>query len=349
MDVMWAALVVVVVVVTVVAAVSVLRRPRGSDLNSVRQYHSALGTIEQMSARSGQSSVRVVGQPGGPGNDPGLAGAGHPDSRSGSMAPATPGEGDHGLGRGGPLVFDDARPVDGNPVDPSARPATVSRTDRAQRHALHSMNRRPRRGTAVMAAVVVLVLFGALAFIGSRRSPSADHPHSATTVADPRSSGRSTTTSTTTSSTTSGTSRHKSHAHGKTGTPRPTPTTIPTAIVASSSTPGSAVYPVAANSYRVLVSVTAPCWVQATTLSTGATLWTGTLQAGANQVIEATGVVKVELGAPGAILTVDNVPVTLPTPEHTPFEATFQPSLTAAPGSTTTLAPTTTTTTFPAG
>jgi hypothetical protein len=347
---MLAALVVVVLIVTVVAAASVLRRPRGSDLHSVRQYHSALGTIEQMSARSGQSSVRVVGPAGGPGNDAGLAGVEdreHPDTGSGSMPPATPGEGDEPVGRGGPLVFDDARPRDRYKVDPSARSAAVSRTDRAQRNALHSMNRRPRRGTAVMVAVVALALFGALAFMGSRRSPSADHPHGATTstVTDPRSSARSTTTS----STASGTSHPKSHAHAKGGTPRPTPTTIPSAIVASSSTAASAVYPVADNSYRVAVSVAAPCWVLATTVSTGATLWTGTLQAGATQVIQATGVVKVELGAPSATLTVDNVHVTFPTPVHTPFVATFQPSVTPPPGSTTTLAPTTPSTTIPAG
>jgi hypothetical protein len=335
MDVMWAALVVVVLIVTVVAAVSVLRRPRSSDLNSVRQYHSALGTIEQMSTRSGQSSVRVVGD------------RGHPDTGSGSTPLATPGEGDQPVGRGDPLVFDEARSGNGNPVEPSARPAPVSRTDRVQRHALHSMNRRPRRGTAVMVVVVALALFGALAFIGSRRSPSAGHPRGATTstVTDSRSSGRSTTTS----STASGASHAKSHAHAKGGTSRPTPTTIPSAIVASSSTAASAVYPVADNSYRVAVSVAAPCWVLATTVSTGATLWTGTLQAGATQVIQATGVVKVELGAPGATLTLDNVPVTFPTPEHTPFVATFQPSVTPPPGSTTTLATTTPSTTIPAG
>jgi hypothetical protein len=348
MDAMWAALVVVALIVTVVAAVSVLRRPRGSDVNSVRQYHSALGTIEQMSARSGQSSVSVVGPPGEPGNGAGLAGVGdrgHLDTGSGSMPPATPGEGDEPVGRGGPLVFDDARPRDRHQVDPSARPAAVSRTDRAQRHALHSMNRRPRRGTAVMVAVVALALFGALAFIGSRRSPSADRPHGATTstVTGTRTSARSTTTS----STASGTSHPKSHAKGR--TPRPTPTTTPSAIVASSSTAASAVYPVADNSYRVAVSVAAPCWVLATAVSTGATLWTGTLQAGATQVIQATGVVKVELGALSATLTVDNVPVTFPTPVHTPFVATFQPSATPPPGSTTTLAPTTPSTTIPAG
>ncbi len=87
----------------------------------------------------------------------------------------------------------------------------------------------------------------------------------------------------------------------------------------------------------------------ATVVSTGATLWTGTLQAGANQVIQATGTVKVELGAPGATLTVDNVPVTFPTPQHTPFVATFQPSVTPPPGATTAPAPTIPSTTIPAG
>ena len=46
-----------------------------------------------------------------------------------------------------------------------------------------------------------------------------------------------------------------------------------------------------------------------------------------------------ELGALGATLTVDNVPVIFPTPQHTPFVATFQPSVTPPPGSTTTSAP----------
>jgi hypothetical protein len=119
--------------------------------------------------------------------------------------------------------------------------------------------------------------------------------------------------------------------------------------VASSSTAVSAVYPVADNSYRVAVSVAGPCWVLATAVSTGATLWTGTLQAGATQVIPATGTTKVELGALGATLTVDNVPVTFPTPQRTPFVATFQPSVAPPPGSTTTSSPTSPSTTAPIG
>jgi hypothetical protein len=351
MDVMWAALIAVVLVVTVVAAVSVLRRPRGSDLNSVRQYHSALGTIEHISARSGQSSVRVVGPTGGTGDDASPAGVvdgegGHPADGSGSMPAGTPGEGDGSPGRGGPVVFDDARPHDRFRYEHAARGAPMSRTDRAQRHALHSMNRRPRRGTAVMVAVVALALFVALAFVGSRRSTSANHPRGVTssTVTD-----HTTARSTTTTSTAAGASHRKGHAHGKAVTPRPTPTTIPTAIVASSSTAVSAVYPVDDNSYRVVVSVAAPCWVLATSVSSGATLWTGTLPTGASQVIQATGTIKVELGALSATLTVDNVPVTLPTPVHSPFVATFQPSVTPTPGATTTLAPTSPSTTIPIG
>jgi hypothetical protein len=198
-----------------------------------------------------------------------------------------------------------------------------------------------------MVAVVALALFVALAFIGSRRSPSANHAHGATASTATRSTTSA--RSTTTRSTAAATSHQKSHAHGKAVTPRPTPTTIPTAIVASSSTPTTAVYPVADNSYRVAVRVAAPCWVLATAVSTGATLWTGTLQAGATQVIQATGTTKVELGAPGATLTVDNVPVTFPTPQHTPFVATFQPSVTPPPGSATTTVPTSPSTTIPIG
>ena len=114
-------------------------------------------------------------------------------------------------------------------------------------------------------------------------------------------------------------------------------------MVALSSTGASALYPVANNSYTVTVTASAPCWVLATVASSGSTLWTGTLQAGGSQAIQATGAVKLELGAPSVTLTVDNVPVVLPTPVHTPFVATFQPTAAAPSGAATT----TTTTTVP--
>ena len=50
-----------VVVVAVLAALMFLRlRPRGGDLESVRSYHSALGTLEHLSERIGPPTVRPV-------------------------------------------------------------------------------------------------------------------------------------------------------------------------------------------------------------------------------------------------------------------------------------------------
>jgi hypothetical protein len=118
-----------------------------------------------------------------------------------------------------------------------------------------------------------------------------------------------------------------------------TTTTIPKQIVALTSTSTSATFPVGESAYKVTVATSGPCWVQAITVETGSTLWEGTLQAGQVQVIPASGPVTVELGAPAATLKIDNIPVVLPVPLHTPFVARFQPS-TAAPtgtGTTTTV------------
>jgi hypothetical protein len=81
--------------------------------------------------------------------------------------------------------------------------------------------------------------------------------------------------------------------------------------------------------------------VQAITVATGSTLWEGTLQAGQVQVIPASGPVTVELGAPAVTLKMDNIPVVLPVPLHTPFVARFQPSTPtpAASGNPTTTVP----------
>jgi hypothetical protein len=299
---MWVALIVVVLIV-IGATVAVLRRPRGSDLTSVERYHSALGTIEHLSNRPGPS-VRVVGTPAAGGMDPRT----DPRGIEGEGTFPDPSE---------PLVFEDADPRD----------ARLGRTDRAQRYALDSMNRRPRRGTPVTIIVLVVVLFGALAYIGSRHSGSG-----------PKHSG--TATPPTTSPARTPSDHHGSdHGHAKGGTHKTTPTTtVPSQVVALSSTGVSAVYPVADHSYTVVISASALCWVDATNASSGSTVWTGTLQAGASQVIQGTGAVKVELGAPSFTMTLDNVPVVLPNPVHTPFVATFQPS---TPTSTAPVTPTT--------
>ena len=153
------------------------------------------------------------------------------------------------------------------------------------------MNHRPRRTTAVMVVVIIVALFGVLALLGSRHPKSAAHGHtsaiasvSATSSTGPGASGPGG----------NGNGGHgKTHGHKS----KTTPTSPPTKIVALSSTPTSAIYPVGTDSYQVTVKASGPCWVLATSTSTGSTLWTGTLPAGASQVIPATGTITVELGS----------------------------------------------------
>ena len=147
------------------------RRPRGSDLTSVRRYHSALGTIEHL-ADADRSGHRQGGQPSGGGRA--ASGRRAPDP----SVPPVPVR-----GRGefpdpeNPIVFDDARPHD-RPVGRHPPPGVpLHRPDRAQRHALESMNRRPRRATTVMVVVIVVALVGVLALLGSRHPKSANRGH----------------------------------------------------------------------------------------------------------------------------------------------------------------------------
>ena len=330
---MWIALIAAGAVVVVALVVVVLRRPRSGDLSSVERYHSALGTIEQLAERTGRPTPRPVspldradpnaaatvteGQPGGPGWTD-APGAERPaPALRGQNVPPVPVRGRQGFPEPGqPLVFDDARPEDRAHAELAA-PAPLHRVDRAQRHALESMNHRPRRATAVAAGVVVVLVVAALAVVGSRHSTTTTtgHGHTGTVAVSD------------TSSSAPATGHHSSHrTSGRHHRRTTTATTLPTQVVAVSSTGTTALYPVDSDSYTLGVKATGPCWVLATATATGATLWTGTLQAGADQAIPATGVVTVELGAPTVSLTLDGVPVTLPTPAHTPFVATFQPS-----------------------
>ncbi|MGH9079254.1 MAG: RodZ domain-containing protein, partial [Acidimicrobiales bacterium] len=228
---------------------------------------------------------------------------------------------------GDALVFDDARPRDRHQPD-STTGAPRLPLDRAQRHALHAMNHRPRRGLAMTAlAVVAVVLFGVLAVVGSRHppakrttgavTPSVKHT-SAPTVPPPAGSGHRTKT---------------------------TETTVPAQLAALSSTSSTAVYQVASASFRLTISTSGPCWVNATSVSTGSTLWTGTMQSGGVQEIQATGATRVELGTLAVALKVDGVPVSIPASIQSPFVLSFEPGA-AAPGGPTPSSTSTTATTF---
>jgi hypothetical protein len=333
---MWIVLIGVALVAVGVLAAGLIRRPRSHDLHSVRSYHSALGTLEHLSDRVGPSTVRPLDRTDRPAEGQ-VADAPAGDDRA---------EGD-GTGPGpirevppvriwgradvpdpdAPLIFDDARPIDRYRSNPAGDGAPAVRSGRAQRMALDSMNHRPRRKTAVVLVAAALVFFGALAYIGSRRSNPSAHP---TTSSTTRTTGPAST------STTAGSANRGNADKTKTKT-KVTPTTLPSRIVASSSTASSATYPVGSNSFQITVTATGPCWIDASTLASGSTLWTGSLQAGNVQVIQATGPTAVQIGAASVSFTVDTVPVVLPTPLHTPFVATFQPVAAASTSATTTI------------
>jgi hypothetical protein len=329
-------LIAAVLIVVGAVAVVVLRRPRASDLTSVRKYHSALGTIEHLAERTSPAAGDVVTPPGG-----GVGGGGRNGGveRGGTPGPVPPvpvrGSGEFPDPQT-PIVFDDSEPADRYRSEHPPHSAPIHRADRAQRHALEAMNHRPRRTTAVMVVVILVALIGALAVLGSRHpKPGRATPTSSVSV-----------TSSSTPSTSHGTGHGKKHGHKTTKT---TPPTVPSQIVALSSTPLSAVYPAGPGPYAVTVSASGPCWVLATATATGSTLWTGTIEAGGSQVIHATGVITVELGAPSGSLTLNNVPVVFPTPAHTPFVATFQPTTSGSSVPATSSTTTTTAATTPVG
>jgi hypothetical protein len=389
---MWIVLGAAALVVVLVVVIVVFRRPRADDLHSVRSYHSALGTLETMSDRPGQpasgppgtpdrSSVAHVrprfysrasaeseavslGQSGhrddlapgvdGGGDPPGTAGGPRSAGHSGSVPPVPLRDLDAIGDPATPLVFDDSLPEDHHHTLPAAQGsqeiAPVVRLDRAQRHALESMNRRPRRITTVSIVVIVVVVFAVLAVVGSRRSNSPHHSPSASATTSPSHRPGGSTTATTTHGA-------KGKSGGKKAKTKAPPTTVPTRLVALASTPTSATYSVATETYTVTVSASGPCWVGATTVATGSTLWEGTLQAGDVQVIQASGLVTVQLGTTAATIKVGKLPVVLPSPVHSPFLATFQTPSTASSATTTpataattaTTATTSTTTAPPAG
>ncbi len=333
---MWYVLGAAALVAVIVAAFSVLRRPSAEDLSSVRHYHSALGTLEHLSERSvrtvpedsepgedrpagGDGQPRFYRRPDAPGPLPAGVGPGGDDEPPQRLSPRSSGRVPPATVRGelaepgNPIVFDDARPRDRfesgqTPLVP--RP----RVDRVQRHALESMNHRPRRGMALAAvAVVVVVLFTVLAIVGSQRSPR--HTSGAVTP--------------TTTGHTAATVRPPT---GKSAHHRTTSTTAPAQLVAQSSTASTALYTVGPSSFQLSLSTSGPCWVNATTASTGSTLWTGTMQAGGSQDIPATGTTRLELGTQAVAVTVDGVPVVIPPSIHSPFVLTFEPSSSASPG-----------------
>ncbi len=298
---MFVAVFLVIVLVVGGLVVVLLRRPRSEDLHSVRKYHSALGTLEHLSDRTGSPAVRPTTRPDRPGAE--------------GVVPPVPVRGsEHFPDPGAQVVFDDASLPTRR--QPGGEGAAGSRSDRAQRIALDSMNHRRRPGSVILMVAAVLLLFGVLAYVGSHRSKaSSDH---------------ATTTTGTVRSTSGSDSGHSSRTTGRrsgTHTGRPPTTTLPVRLVATTTSASgmSATYPVPFASFTITLHASGLCWAQASTVASQATVWSGELTAGGVQNISVTAATALEIGAPPVTLSVDAIPVVLPTPLHTPFVATFTP------------------------
>ena len=321
-------LVVWIAIVVVVAGAVIARvfwRPSSDEIHSVDSHRTALQTMEHLAGRTGSRSVRVVDQTGADQVSPGAPGrAAGPGGR---VPPPLPVRGsDEWPDPDTPLVFDETRPPDDRGIgETGSRPV---RTDRVQRQALASMNHRPRRWLAATLTVVVIMAVTALAVAGShRRAATASHASTSTTASPEH--GSAVTTATT------------RPVHRSTRPTRPTPpttTTLPTRIVALSSTATTAEYTSPASTYQLMVSATGTCWIEAKTAATGAVVFAGVLDAGADQAIDGSGTMTLELGTSAASVTLNGIPVVLPSPVHTPFIATFQ-APTSAPTSATSTTP----------
>jgi hypothetical protein len=307
---MLVALIAVVVVVAGAVVAKLTWRPSHDEVHSVNDYHSALGTIGELASRNPP--------PGTHGRSP---------TRGGRPDPAAP------------LVFDDDRPTGPTPKAVPAEDAPIFRSDRARRQALSSMNHRPRRWVVATAAVVVLLAFGALAYVGSHRNNKSPAKSSSSAVTHTTAAVRTTpTTHPPTQVRTTPTTHPPAQVHTTKPKPKPkstTPTTAPQ-IAAITTSATSATYPVPSSSYQLVVTTsTGPCWIQAQSTNSGTTLWEGTIPAGSSQTIPGNGGMTIDIGASGTSITVNGVPVGLPAPLNVPFQATFTSSSTTTPGAST--------------
>jgi hypothetical protein len=330
----WIAVIAVVLVALGAVVAKLTWRPNPDEAHSVRRYRTALGTMEHISDRAVRSTEGLPGSM--EGEDPAAGWAGTPSVHiTGSqIAPGVPPPrpvpvperiGDELRGPDGELIFDDARAADRARRSDFKPIAPEFRSERARKQAFHAMEHRQWHWRAPTVVIVVLVVFGVLAFVGSRRSNN----HSTTQTSITTVAGHQTTPA-----------HQGSPAVPTTTKPtRPPPTTTtkpPTQLIATSTSGGGATYSVGASTYNVVITASGLCWVDAVDASSGTSIFSGTVQPGASQVIHATGATNVTMGASFASLTANNIPVVLPSPFQVPFTATFQPPSTTASTTTTT-------------
>ena len=336
--------IVAVVVVALVAVAAVLLRRSQDDAHSVEHYHRQLHTLEEI--RSHPSVGPSVAPMGGdetvpptrrhrrprraPTAGPETA-AGNGTSREAYPAsafrvsgtrtvrltdletpvvppappPAVPNPAE-------PVKFDDtgAPLAAGEGLAEGTRPSFL-RGDGDK--AMHSIDHRPRRLGAPLAAigvVTVLVIVLIVTGLHSNTKPSGHGSSSTATTTPVHANGGATGT---------GHARHLRPATTSTTAP-PAPPAVSAPTVASAR---AATYDVAAGSYSLLLSASSgECWVEAEDPATRTVLFSGTLFAGQSHVVSASGPVVVIAGAPAAFAaTVNGVPVVVALGLRSPLHA----------------------------
>jgi Domain of unknown function (DUF4115) len=206
------------------------------------------------------------------------------------------------------LVFDDDSAT---PSHGSAGSSTPEVPARAARIALQRSSRPPSRVPAVLGILLVLVLVvvGIVLAVdkGHHSASPASHSHKTTVSHRSTTSSVSVTTSTV------------------------PPTTAPPSLQPeqATATAQSATYTAPDAPYDLTLTSSGACWVYASEASTGAVLWTGVLQAGQVQSLNATGQVTVKLGHANTLaVKVNGVAVDYPTQYQAVFTLQFVPSAT---------------------
>ena len=217
--------------------------------------------------------------------------------------------GTNGHGNNGVLVFEE----DTLGPDPSQSPASRSFAGpvvtRAGRRALQRSARPQSRMPVVLGSLVIFVVLAVVVAValGIGKHHTASPPTTARhgTAPGPDKSKTTTTSSSTTTSTTA------------------PPSVVPEA---STATTAAATYAAPAGNYSVTLTSSGACWVYAKTASTGAVLWTGTLNQGQAQQLTATGEIVVEMGHANTMsVTLNGVPVQYPAQYQAVFTMTFAP------------------------
>ncbi len=299
--------VVALVVVAGLAAFALLRRRTHDDEHSVEHYHKQLHTLQEMrehpsSGADGNGSEGATAYPASAFRVSGSTTVRLTESDRPLVPPVPP-----------PPVSNQAEPVQfGDQPSEPAEPQPTTNFMRGDDRALHSIDRRPRKLAAPLAAVgVVLVLIVILIVTGLHTTTPPHHPKAAGA-------------STTQVSTPSSKPVHTHHAKKATATATTTTTTPPAVSSPKATSVHSATYQVASGSFSLVLSASnGECWVDATT-SAGTTLFTGTLFSGQSHTVSATGPVTVIAGAPAAFAaTVNGAAVSLPFGFQAPFTLTF--------------------------